>query len=143
MAIVSPTGSGQVNAGNIILRIAGVGTVLGLIPAGYGIWQTAVFSVPIGLSLYLDSISGTLNRTGTGWAELSFESRIAMTSGSWLHLGNATVSASSPFSQFVQGRLSVAIGSGTDIRLRCTAASTDGLGISAFATFVARAQVAS
>lgn len=54
------SGSGQSNAGDLTLRVAGGGTTLGLIRAGYGFSRQCVYTVPAGNTLFISSAVMTI-----------------------------------------------------------------------------------
>lgn len=48
-------GSGEQNAGDITLRVAGGGTVQSIMRAGYGFGRSAIYTVPAGFTLFITS----------------------------------------------------------------------------------------
>lgn len=54
------SGSGQVNAGDLTLRVAGGGTVQSIARAGYGFGRQAVYTVPDNTSLFCGSFNFTV-----------------------------------------------------------------------------------
>jgi len=50
---VATAGSGQTNAGNITLRVAGAGATQGVILAGATIAQSSIFTVPAGFTMFV------------------------------------------------------------------------------------------
>lgn len=53
-------GSGEVNAGDITLRVAGGGTTQCIARAGYGFGRSAVFTVPAGFTFFMSSAVFTI-----------------------------------------------------------------------------------
>jgi len=54
-ALITSAGSGKVNAGDISVRVSGGGTVVALIPIGYGITRQSNYTVPAGYTLQVFS----------------------------------------------------------------------------------------
>lgn len=65
-AFLMLSGSSSVNIGDISIRDSGGGTVRAIIPAGYGITRSSVYTVPAGHTLSVHSIFACINRTAGG-----------------------------------------------------------------------------
>lgn len=119
---VASAGSGERNAGTITVRVAGGGATLAVIPPLFGISRQAVYSVPAGFTLLVDSLVIGINRsTGVGrFATFATMFRAGGVSRLPLEL---SVGDEQPYLHM--GRLAIPIAEKTDFTLRCTSVSAD------------------
>jgi len=128
--MVIAAGSGQRNAGDIILRGQSGGPVLGIIPAGLGIDQSAAQSIANGFEASIIDTFVGLQRQAAGWAEVGIEIRDGRQSGAWLMVASATVNASQTFVQATPRAIGASIKAGWDIRLICLSVSGSNIVVS-------------
>lgn len=122
------SGSGEVNAGDITLRVAGGGAIQSIARAGYGFGRSAVFTVPAGFTLFIKSFLftvippsgatiniatfGILQRSNTGNRRIALE---------------IPVTSESPYRHDTQ--LGVTLSQRTDVVLRVTLAGQNGTNV--------------
>lgn len=132
--IITSAGSGGVNAGDIIIRDAGGGTVRGIIPTGLGTAQQSNYTVPAGWTLQIVSQLFALVKNqggGVRYADIAtFMQFPASASGSFYRLPvTYSVSDSGPYRH--DGLPGIVLTEKTDFILRVRSVSANGTGVSA------------
>ena len=132
--IITAAGSGGVNAGDIIIRDAGGGTVRGIIPAGLGTAQQSNYTVPAGWTLQIVSQLFALVKNqggGVRYADIAtFMQFPASPSGSFYRIPvTYSVSDSGPYRH--DGLPGIILTEKTDFILRVRSVSANGTGVSA------------
>lgn len=128
-ALVMSAGSGQVNAGQIIVRDSGGGTTRAIMPAGVGITRKAIFTVPAGFTLLVTSQFFDINRvTGVG-RFATFANYTRSSSGFYRTPLELSVSDSVLYRH--EGFMPIVVREKTDYSIRCTLVSTDNTDVTA------------
>lgn len=110
-------GSGFVNAGNITLRLASAGVTQGMILAGFGQSQMAIYSIPAGFTGYLTDIDASLATKNTAVVITDLMVRTDPDNdGCWLLKHRIAVSKNSPIPKALEGY--IPLSEKTDIRIR-------------------------
>lgn len=133
---IAIAGSTASNVGNVTLRVSGGGATVGYIPAGYGVRQSAIYSIPDGYSAQLQELILSFNRSTSGWAEICFQVRSAMIGGPWQIYSCFTVSNNQSVITYNASKFTITIPGGSDIKLRVREVSSNNSVISAFMTIL-------
>lgn len=64
--LIASGGSGQVNAGDVTLRVTGAGATQAIARAGYGYAKQAIYTVPLGFTFLVTDLLFECGGTGTG-----------------------------------------------------------------------------
>lgn len=128
-ALIMSSGSGKVNAGTITIRDSGGGTTRAIIPVGYGITRQAVFTVPAGKTLAINSQLLCINRTGGVSRYATFANFIQPSTGFYRMPLELSISERGPYRH--DGLPSIIIGEKTDYAFRCTSVSNDNTDVTA------------
>lgn len=126
---MTSAGSGKTNAGNIILRDAGGGTTRAIIPAGYGITRQAIFTVPAGFTLSVNSQVISINRAIGVTRYVTVANYIQSPSGFYRLPLELSVGDMQPYRH--DGLPGIILAEKTDYALRCTAVSSDSTDVTA------------
>lgn len=128
-ALIMSAGSGKVNAGTLTVRNAGGGTTRAVIPVGYGITRQAVYTVPAGKTLAINSQMFCINRTGGVSRYATFANFIQPSTGFYRMPLELSLSERAPYRH--DGLPSIIIGEKTDYAFRCTSVSNDNTDVTA------------
>lgn len=128
-ALIMSAGSGKVNAGTLTVRNAGGGTTRAVIPVGYGITRQAVYTVPSGKTLAINSQMFCINRTGGVSRYATFANFIQPSNGFYRMPLELSLSERAPYRH--DGLPSIIIGEKTDYAFRCTSVSNDNTDVTA------------
>lgn len=128
-ALIMSAGSGKVNAGTLTVRNAGGGTTRAVIPVGYGITRQAVYTVPAGKTLAINSQMFCINRTGGVSRYATFANFIQTSTGFYRMPLELSLSERAPYRH--DGLPSIIIGEKTDYAFRCTSVSNDNTDVTA------------
>lgn len=128
-ALIMSAGSGKVNAGTLTVRNAGGGTTRAVIPVGYGITRQAVYTVPAGKTLAINSQMFCINRTGGVSRYATFANFIQQSTGFYRMPLELSLSERAPYRH--DGLPSIIIGEKTDYAFRCTSVSNDNTDVTA------------
>lgn len=128
-ALIMSAGSGKTNAGLISIRDAGAGTTRAAIPAGIGISQQAVYTVPAGFTLSVNSHLACINRSTGVSRYATLSNFIQSPSGFYRMPLTFSVSDATPYRH--DGEPGIIVPEKSDYALRAVAVSTDNTDISA------------
>lgn len=128
-ALIVSAGSGKVNAGTITIRNSGGGSTRAIIPVGYGITRQAVFTVPAGKTLAINSQLLCINRTGGVSRYATFANFIQTSTGFYRMPLELSISERSPYRH--DGLPSIIVSEKTDYAFRCTSVSNDNTDVTA------------
>lgn len=121
-------GSGNVNAGNITIRVSGGGSAQGYIAAGFGGSQQGRFTVPAGYTLVLENFFILSNKTASPSASASVLATFVLPGGTLINGLPVTVPSSNSVSITVP--TSVVVASKQTLEFLIVSVSTTGLDIS-------------
>lgn len=126
--VIATAGSGRVNAGIVTIREAGAGQTRAQMRAGYGIARQAVYTVPAGYTLGVNSlILSVLRITGTT-PDATFATYLQAPNGSFLMAQEVAISTQ-PFQLPIDAVASIP--EKWDFMIRCTTVSDNNLEVSA------------
>lgn len=126
------SGSGEVNAGDITLRVAGGGTTQCIARAGYGFGRSAVFTVPAGFTFFMSSAVFTvLSANGATVNVASFAIFQRSSTGNRRTPIEFQVSSTVPY--FHNAKEGIVFSEKTDITLRVTTTGQAGTNVTAAA----------
>lgn len=136
VAILPPLGSGQTNAGDITVRIAGGGTAVAQIRAGDGISKSGIYIVPAGYEAWLLEAKVGVHRALADGIDLDFCARDSTAAGAWWHFpGAQPFSTGSTFIVSPEAGLD-RLPAGLACKFQCMASTGNSLVVSSQMTFL-------
>lgn len=120
---VSTAGSGQVNAGDILIRDAGGGTTRAIIPAGYGITRQSQYTVPAGWTMQVISILFCFNRSTSATRTCTFATFFQASNGIYRLPLEISITNNQTYRH--DGTPGIQVNEKTDFGIRCTSVSTN------------------
>lgn len=128
-ALIMSAGSGKTNAGVITIRDAGGGTTRAVITTGYGITRQAVFTVPSGYTMSINSQLLCINRTGGVSRYATFANFIQSPNGFYRMPLELSISERGPYRH--DGMPGIIVAEKSDYAFRCTSVSNDNTDVTA------------
>lgn len=125
-SLIMSAGSGKVNAGKIVIRDAGGGTIRAAIPAGVGITKQSNYTVPAGYTLQI--LSNYLGVAGTGTSKTADASTYIQSSLGFYRMP-FTLSAGDGVPYRHDGVPGLIVPEKTDYMLRITSVSANGTSV--------------
>lgn len=125
--LITSAGSGKTNAGDIILRDAGGGTVRAIIPAGYGITRQSIFTVPAGFTLSINSTLFAITKAGGVDKNVTMTNYIQSPAGFYRMPLEVSISQTAPYRH--DGLPGIILAEKTDFALRVVEASSDNVSV--------------
>lgn len=110
--------TGTINAGDVDIRVAGGGPVLARIPAGIGVTRQCVYTVPIGHTLSIFSLSLSCTLAGAGAVYGDFNTVFRNESGATRLPISLPATGETPFLQW--GQIPIMVPEKTDFTIRVT-----------------------
>lgn len=121
-------GSGRVNAGIVTIREAGAGQTRAQMRAGYGIARQAVYTVPAGYTLGVNSLILSVLRVSGTSPDATFATYLQSPNGAYLMAQEIAITAA-PFQLPIDAVASVP--EKWDFMIRCTTVSDNNVEVSA------------
>lgn len=115
-AVVSSAGSGRVNAGVINIRDVSGGTVRAQIEAGYGVTRQSQYTVPLGHTLQITSMTFCINRPSST-RDATFSTVVQDAAGFYRMAIEFSISTAPYYHTLAPG---VTLAQKTDFGMRCT-----------------------
>lgn len=128
-AVIASAGSSRVNAGDVVIRVAGGGSIISTIPAGMGIQRQAIYTVPAGHTLAIRRFLLSINRTSGTTINGHIDYRIRLANGTTLFPAGLGVSSIVDTDSISRPCLPIA--EKTDIFLRIQALSESNVNLTA------------
>lgn len=129
-SLIMSAGSGEVNGGDITIRVVSGAIVQALLPAGAGITRQAIYTVPNGYTLVVHSMVFTINRSTNTKDTIEIVTHVRSNQGFYrepLILG--VDSRNSPYRH--DGEPGITITEKNDFTLRCTYSENTNINITA------------